>query len=269
MTAHPPIALPTHPSTGMGIWVAGAVTALSLHIAVAAFAFAQADQNVDSDDLGAAGITIGLELTSPQAPPSHLPPGIDSEASVNSTPIEEQKALVEEANLPKETPVDDPNPDRQVALHKSEKLSEETPDVKPQEANPAEQSVAQDAMATPSITSAVEDKKSTTTTQGTGESRQRVRVTWQKELVAHLDKHKRYPADRSKKAAQIVLSMNLDRMGRVISTTILKSSGDESFDNAALTMVQRASPVPPPPPLVADEGLSFTLPVVFKTASRN
>jgi periplasmic protein TonB len=28
-------------------------------------------------------------------------------------------------------------------------------------------------------------------------------------------------------------------------------------------MLQRSDPVPPPPPLVADEGLTFSLPVIF------
>jgi outer membrane biosynthesis protein TonB len=36
------------------------------------------------------------------------------------------------------------------------------------------------------------------------------------------------------------------------------------FDEAALAMIHRSDPVPPPPPLVADEGLSFTLPVIFR-----
>ena len=30
-----------------------------------------------------------------------------------------------------------------------------------------------------------------------------MRATWQKELVAHLDKHKRYPSERQQKAAEI------------------------------------------------------------------
>ncbi len=45
------------------------------------------------------------------------------------------------------------------------------------------------------------------------------------------------------------------------------SSGDRAktaFDEAARAMMQRADPVPPPPPLVADEGLTFTLPVDFR-----
>ena len=34
-------------------------------------------------------------------------------------------------------------------------------------------------------------------------------------------------------------------------------------------MVGRSDPVPPPPPLVADEGLSFTLPVIFKVKGKS
>jgi len=60
----------------------------------------------------------------------------------------------------------------------------------------------------------------------------------------------------------------LDRSGRVWSTRVVKGSGDASFDTAALAMLQRADPVPAPPPLVADEGLTFTLPVVFHVKSR-
>ena len=61
-----------------------------------------------------------------------------------------------------------------------------------------------------------------------------------------------------------MVTMTLDRMGRVLSANITKGSGDEAFDHAAVAMVERASPVPPPPPLIADEGLDFSLPVIFK-----
>jgi protein TonB len=48
----------------------------------------------------------------------------------------------------------------------------------------------------------------------------------------------------------------------------VKGSGDPAFDEAALAMVHRSDPVPSPPPLVADEGLSFTLPVVFRVKGK-
>jgi TonB family protein len=89
-------------------------------------------------------------------------------------------------------------------------------------------------------------------------------VTWQKQLAAHLDRHKRYPSDRNNKNAEIVVSFVLDRTGRILSSNVVRGSGDASFDEAALATLRRSNPVPPPPPLVADEGLSFTMPVVFK-----
>jgi len=67
---------------------------------------------------------------------------------------------------------------------------------------------------------------------------------------------------------EIVVSFTLDRMGRVLSAGIVKSSGDAAFDDAALAMVRRSDPVPQPPPLVADAGLSFTLPVIFRSKDR-
>jgi protein TonB len=263
----PPVEIPTHPATGKSLWLFAVTSAVAIHAAFAALAYVHM-QDIESDDLGAPGIEIALELASPQAPPSDLPPGPDSEASMASPPVVEQKTEVKDVDLPHETPVEAEDPDRIVALEKSKQPDEKAPEVKEQEANPSEQSVAQEATATPSVSAAVEADKATTIDQGTGESRQRVRVTWQKELLAHLDKHKKYPADRNQQAAQIVITMSLDRMGRVLSASVSKSSGDESFDAAALAMVQRASPVPAPPPLVADEGLSFALPVVFRVGKK-
>ena len=88
-------------------------------------------------------------------------------------------------------------------------------------------------------------------------------------MSAHLEKYRRYPSDRSRRAAEIIVSFQLDRTGHVLSATIVRSSGDPSFDAAALNMMRRASPVPPPPPLVADDGLDFKLPVIFRVKGRD
>ena len=55
----------------------------------------------------------------------------------------------------------------------------------------------------------------------------------------------------------------------MVSASIVKGSGDAAFDEAALAMLKRADPVPQPPPLVADEGLSFTLPVIFRVKGKS
>jgi len=131
------------------------------------------------------------------------------------------------------------------------------------------ESVAAEATATPSSEAIPEGTRSVAPAQGTGASVQRLRATWQKELVAHLDRHKRYPAERAQKSAEIVVSFVLDRMGHILSTSIVKGSGDTAFDEAALAMVRRSDPVPQPPPVVADEGLNFTLPVIFRVKGKS
>ena len=66
--------------------------------------------------------------------------------------------------------------------------------------------------------------------QGIGESLQRVKVKWEKELVAHFDRHKRYPADHALKGADVLVSIVLDRVGHVLSASIARGSGDPAFD---------------------------------------
>jgi TonB family protein len=50
--------------------------------------------------------------------------------------------------------------------------------------------------------------------------------------------------------------------GRVLSSAIVRGSGDPSFDEAGLAMTRRSDPVPKRPPPAVQQGLSFTLPVI-------
>jgi periplasmic protein TonB len=151
----------------------------------------------------------------------------------------------------------------------SHKPKEDDPKIAAVQTSASQESVAAEATATPSTEEIPEGPRSVAPAQGTGQSAVRMRATWQKELIAHLDKHKRYPAERQQKSAEIVVSFELDRMGHVLSTSIVKGSGDTAFDEAALAMVRRSDPVPMPPPLVADEGLNFTLPVIFRVKNKS
>jgi TonB family protein len=60
------------------------------------------------------------------------------------------------------------------------------------------------------------------------------------------------------------MSFSIDEEGHVLSASIARGSGEDSFDEAALAMMRRADPVLKPPAFVAREGLSFTLPVIFR-----
>ena len=251
------------------LWILAALGALVLHVGGGALAIAHLRDAELDDSLGAPAIEIGLEMTSPRLEPTDLPPGPDSEASAASSATTKQEAELKDSELPRDTPEETENPDRLVTPNKSTKPKEEESKIAAVQTSASAESAAAEATATPSSENIPQGPRSVAPAQGTGESARRIRATWQKELLAHLDKHKRYPTERSQKSAQIVVSFALDRMGHVLSTSIVQGSGDPAFDQAALAMVRRSNPVPAPPPDVADEGLNFTLPVIFRIKGRS
>lgn len=248
------------------LWVAGAICAIALHAGCVALALARPP--ADSEDaLGAPAIEVGLELLATRRDPTDLPPGPDSEASVASRAAVEQRIVPEETEAPKERPTETDDAER-VVTPRSSQPKETDPTPQQIETVASADSAAAEARAAPGVENAPISTRSTAPAQGTGVSNELARVTWQKRLIAHLNKHKRYPADRSMKAAGIVLNVELDRSGKVLATSVIRGSGDRAFDEAALDMMRRANPVPAPPPLVADEGLTFSLPVVFRARSQ-
>ena len=252
------------PRVSLRMWLVAASAAFLIHAACVALAVTRMQSDEDSDALGAPAIEIGLEMMSPRVEATDLPPGPDAEASAASPAVTEQQAVVKDTDLPKAIPTETEEPDRIVTPNDSKKPKEEEAETAVVQA----ESVASEATAMPSTEAIQEGPKSVAPAQGTGQAAMRQRVAWQKELVAHLDKHKRYPVERSQKSAEIIVQFVLDRVGHVQQGAIVKGSGDAAFDEAALAMVRRSDPVPAPPPLIADEGLSFTLPVIFRVKGK-
>jgi periplasmic protein TonB len=252
--------------SGWGLAAAGAV-AIHLGCVAAALGF-MAPDDVEVVT-GALAIEIGVEWTSPPIEHIDLPPGPEADASAASPAVVEQKVVVEQTDLPKAVPTETDDPDRLVTPSDVKKPNDDDPKITTAQAIPSVESVESEATTAPSAESAAEGPRSLSPAIGPGESTRRERLTWQKELAAHLDRHKRYPNDRASQAAEIVLGFELDPSGRVLSVRVVRSSGDRSFDDAALAMMRRADPVPAPPPRVADSGLSFTLPIAFRAKAKN
>lgn len=261
--------LETEPKPSKRLWVLAAATALALHLGCGALAIAHLREAESEDDIGANAIEVGVEFASVRREVTDLPAGPDTDASVASPALAEQQAEVKETELPKDIPTEPEEADRVVTPNETNKPKEEDAKIAAVQMQASTESVASEATATPSSETIPEGPRSVAPALGSGETARRARVTWQKELVAHLDKHKRYPPQRTQKSAEIMVSFALDRMGRVLSATIVKGSGDTAFDEAALNMLKRSDPVPQPPPMVADEGLSFTLPVIFRVKGKS
>lgn len=94
--------------------------------------------------------------------------------------------------------------------------------------------------------------------------------TWQGRLLAHLERHKRYPAEARARRLQgvAVIRFTMDRQGRVLSAAMERSSGHAALDREALALLQRAQPLPQPPAATPGERITLTVPVEFFTRGR-
>jgi periplasmic protein TonB len=246
----------------ISMWMVAAVGAVGFHLACIALALAFIERE-PADELGAPAVEIGIELWAPHTDMPDLPPGPDAEASIASPQTIDQTSVAQQANLPRAVPVETDDPERLVApVETAEPKDQPTAPSVPTVASI--ESIAVEATAPPSSEMVAESTRSITPVQGIGVSAQLARATWQKELIAHFNRHKRYPTNRGAQAAEILVSFELDDTGHVLSSSIVQGSGDASFDEAALAMIQRSDPVPKPPFVVVQKGLNFTLPVIFR-----
>jgi periplasmic protein TonB len=118
--------------------------------------------------------------------------------------------------------------------------------------------------AAPSRTAEHESVQSVAKAIGSSVEAQRARAAWRRGLVAHIERQKRDPAGDGR-STDIVVSFRIDHHGRLIASEIVKGSGDARYDQAALDMVRRADPMPPPPAEVPDENLRFRIPISFRS----
>jgi protein TonB len=81
-------------------------------------------------------------------------------------------------------------------------------------------------------------------------------------VAAHLARHKRFPAAARRRGARgnAVISFAIDPGGRVVSVSLVRSSGHTILDREAQNMVWRASPFPIAPD---QRPQSFSVPVSF------
>jgi periplasmic protein TonB len=99
------------------------------------------------------------------------------------------------------------------------------------------------------------------------------RTTWQAQLLGWLSRHKRYPraAQEQRQQGTAYLGFALDRQGRVLSFRLDRSSGFAVLDEEVAALIQRAQPLPAPPPDLPGTRFELVVPVEFslgRTGSR-
>lgn len=90
-------------------------------------------------------------------------------------------------------------------------------------------------------------------------------MLFQRELLRHLNRHKRYPASARAKREQGVVYVRfaMDRRGRVLRAGIERHSKFMPLNEEGLALLQRAQPLPLPPTELPGDPLEMVVPVEF------
>ncbi|MGY8661153.1 TonB family protein [Bradyrhizobium sp. UFLA05-109] len=256
--------LDIEPRPSRRLWVLAAVAALALHLGGAALALAHLRTDGGDDGLGAAGADFAVEMASPDAPESELPPGPDTDASQEQRAMPEQKAEVKETELPKDQHQDVDDADRVVTDNNAKKPDDESQKVAAIETPATEASPQSVATARQKLDEAArEAEKAMAPVLGIGKDILKLTADWNRKISAHFKLHQVYPEGREPKSQKVKVTLVLNRKGNVLSVDVVESSGDAAFDAAAVSMIRRSDPVPQPPAGLTDEKFERTLDVTF------
>lgn len=92
-------------------------------------------------------------------------------------------------------------------------------------------------------------------------------ASWQRSLVAQLERNKRYPPGAGGLQGTARLAFRIDRRGHLITSRIVQSSGSAALDEETLALARRAQPFPPPPADISDDQLSFVVPIRYAASA--
>lgn len=90
-------------------------------------------------------------------------------------------------------------------------------------------------------------------------------ATWQSRLLAHLERYKRYPAAARARRQEGVTTIRfvMDGSGTVVSAKLERSAGYSLLDEEGVALLERAQPLPPPPPEMGNGRIELVVPIQF------
>lgn len=256
-------------SERMQRWLFAALVMLTLHATGGTLGLMQwPDDETEEEPSGA----VFMELAPlAVAPPERqdLAIGPPAEAAV-PTPVPTKEAVLEELDLPtvEESPL---APMPELVLPKVQPVEtlkevEEDSELQQKEQEVTEVNTASSVPMALRALDAPPDK--TVKAQSVGERLKpsAAEVKWQRALLFHLNRHKRYPVEARSRHVQGVaqVEFRIDNGGHLTEARIVKGSGSELLDEEAMEILKRASPFPAPPDPSTSGNFRLALPIEFR-----
>lgn len=253
-------------------WGVCFAVALSLHAAGAAALLAHWN-NTPDEVANAPVITIELAAlpAAPDVKPTELPPGPQQQQAVAAqappNPVEkaaEQPPTPQPVEKTAELP---PQPQAALAVLPPPMPPEKSVE-KPVEKmveKPVEKKQRHASLASAPSTAEQRAERAAAPAPGASSHNANAVPNWKSALVARLERYKRYPPEAQARGEHGVaqLAFSVDRSGGVHGAHIAHSSGSSLLDSATLAMLERAAPLPPPPPELAGAQIAISVPIRY------
>jgi protein TonB len=249
------------------LWLAAGSVAIAGHAAVGAIALNWT--TADSAPPAAPPVLmISLApIVAPQVPVEQVAPGPQA---VDSTPQDEQKqpekVIESQPDIPKL-----PEKKEEAVAMLPPPMPEPKPVAKPEvrekaveakkEERKKERKVASRASA-PASFDAPRAAQANAPAAGAARVPVAALASWKSELMAQLNRYKRYPSGSASRGTATV-AFSINRSGEVTSARLAHSSGDSALDQEAVALPRRASPLPKPPDGIAPGSIALTVPIRF------
>ena len=237
--------------------------ALFLSGAVHAGAFALAlnwRQAGPISEAAPSAVMIDLLPAAPAIPKIEAAPGPPAADSAQQSDLQHTQPTPERAVEPA-PPV--PQQDAAVTIPEPTPLPQAPSDQPREEAKkPAEQRTVASRSAAPQTFEARRHATASAKAVGAAASPTAV-ASWKSELMTQLNRHKRYPSGAARDGTSLV-AFSVNRSGAVSGTHLVRSSGDGTLDQEAVSLPRRASPLPPPPEGIVASSVTLTVPVHFE-----
>ncbi|MBT9384939.1 TonB family protein [Pseudooceanicola sp. CBS1P-1] len=98
---------------------------------------------------------------------------------------------------------------------------------------------------------------------GKGKEEARLEAVWGAKIRGWIERKKRFPGAMRGSSGRVVVRLTVAPDGRLLGASVVRSSGEAAFDQAALSAVQRAGRMPKAPAQLKEASYSFNLPVDF------
>jgi protein TonB len=237
-------------------WAVSAAVIVLLHGVLAAAVLARpGDEDIES---GSPVVMVDLApiAEAPPAPVSDAPPGPQQQP--DSQAHAEQKEKPKTEQVEKERPPDEaPQPDAIPLQQPDPQPTQDKPEQRAQDASVAA------ALPNAPVTAAIAAAPSPGAIERPDAA---VVASWKRSLVAHLKRFQRYPVAARGAEGVVRMAFQIDRLGHILHSSVQRSSGSTALDEAALAVMKRADPLPPPPNGTADDQLWFTIPMRYDRA---